>query len=157
MSRINSILLGIACIVLVLTVFVAVINMILRPFGHPVTGSFEVMGYGSAVVTALGLGFSQEKKSHISVDILFRHFPYRVRIWLSAIGLGICALFFGAVSVRLFQFALDLKANGELSETLMIPFYPVVMIVAFGVMILTVNLAHDALSVLFGRRKKAGS
>ncbi len=148
MSRINTILVATACCVLLLTICIAVVNMILRPFGHPITGSFEIMGYGSAIVTALGLGYSQEKKAHIAVDILFKLFPKGLRTWLSLFGFIISALFFGAVSIRLLLFALDLRQNGELSETLMLPFYPVAMVVSLGVFVLTLNLLHDALKLM---------
>lgn len=148
MSRINRILLAAACIFLILTIFTAVANMILRPFGHPITGSFELMGYGSAIITALGLGLSQEKKSHIAVDILFRHFSRTLRKRLYFAGLLLSGFFFLAVSARLFQFALDLRENGELSETLMLPFYPVAMIVSLGLLVLTMNLLYDALRLM---------
>jgi len=147
-SRINRILLAAACIFLILTIFTAVANMILRPFGHPITGSFELMGYGSAIITALGLGLSQEKKSHIAVDILFRHFSRTLRKRLYFAGLLLSGFFFLAVSARLFQFALDLRENGELSETLMLPFYPVAMIVSLGLLVLTMNLLYDALRLM---------
>ncbi len=154
MSRINIIFLSVACIILLMGLLVAVINMILRPFGHPLTGSFELMGYGSAIITALGLGFSQEKKSHIAVDILFKKFPSGLKKWLNIVGLLLCTIFFSAVAVRLFLFALDLKANGELSETLMVPFYPVTMIVSLGFVVLTLNLIHDIFALVNSRGRK---
>ncbi len=150
MTRINAVLLGLASVTLLLTILIAVANMLLRPLGHPITGSFEIMGYGSAVVTALALGFSQERKSHIAVNILFKHFSPCWRKTLSMVGLFVSALFFGAVAARLFIFALDLKKNGELSETLMLPFYPVAFIVSFGLFILSLNLFHDILTLARG-------
>jgi len=153
-SRINSILVVLACVVLVMTIIIAVANMILRPLGHPITGSFEIMGYGSALVTSLALGFSQEKKSHIAVNILFKHFSRPWRRWLSAAGLVVCAAFFLATSVRLFLFAMDLRKNGELSETLMLPFYPVVIVVSLGLFILTLNLFWDVLALFQDGRER---
>ena len=153
-TRINAVLLGLASVTLLLTILVAVANMLLRPLGHPITGSFEIMGYGSAVVTALALGFSQERKSHIAVNILFKHFSPCWRKWLSMAGLFVSTVFFGAVAARLFVFALDLKKNGELSETLMLPFYPVAFIVSFGLFILSLNLFHDILTLFRGGIKE---
>jgi len=147
LKKINSILLFLACVVLVLSIIIAVLNMTLRPFGHPITGSFELMGYGSALVTALGLGFSQEKKSHIAVDILFKRFPPNLKKWFNFTGLLVSGLFFAAVAWRLFAFALDLRANEELSETLMLPFYPVTMVVSMGLLVLTANLLWDAVRI----------
>ncbi len=129
--------------------------MILRPLGHPITGSFELMGYGSAIVTSMGLGFSQEKRSHISVDILFKYFSRSWRKWLSMTGLLVSCVFFLAASTRLFLFGLDLRANGELSETLMLPFYPVVMVVSLGLFVLALNIARDMANLIRDARRKA--
>ena len=151
MNRINNISFIGACIVLLLTMCMAVINMILRPLGHPITGSFELTGYGSAVAAALGLGFSQEKRYHIAVDILFKHLPGAWKRGLATLGLLASGVFFIAVSSRLFLFALDLKENGELSETLRLPFYPVVMVVSLGLFFLALNLLRDAACIVSGR------
>lgn len=61
--------------------------------------------------------------------------------------------FFLAVAIRLFIFALNLRKNGELSETLMFPFCPVVMIVSLGLLVLTLNLLHDAVLLVKNRVK----
>lgn len=144
MKRINILLLWIGCAVFMLTMCLAILNMALRPLGHPIAGSFELMGFGCAVLTALGLGYSQETRSHISVDILFRHFPRRLRRLLNGAGSLASGLFFLAASWRIFKMALSYREYGELSETLRMPFYPVTMIAALGTLILSVNLLYQA-------------
>jgi TRAP-type C4-dicarboxylate transport system permease small subunit len=122
----------------------AVANMVLRPLGIPLTGSFELMGLGCAVTAALGFALAQEQKSHIAVDILFSHFPPVVRAVLNAIGCLICTLLFTAASWRLFHMGLIQLETGEVSETLRLPFYPVIWIVAAGFAALSLRLVIEA-------------
>ncbi len=155
MSRINRFLLSFAAIVLMATMVMAVLNMILRPLGHPITGSFELLGFGSALVTGLGLGYSYEKKAHIAVDILFNRFSRPWKRALSVLGQFCCGLFFAAISWKMLTLGLSFRENGELSETLGIPFYPVTILVALGVMVLSLNLFLAAVKAV--SRKGAGT
>ncbi len=159
MKRINILLLWAGCVVFMFTMCLAIFNMILRPMGHPIAGSFELMGLGCAVLTALGLGYSQETRSHISVDILFRHFPASVKRALNGAGSLITGLFFMAAAWRIFKMALAYREYGELSETLRLPFYPITMLVALGIFVLSLNLLSQAFSARGRRdgRKSAGS
>ncbi len=135
------------------SMIMAVTNMILRPFGHPITGSFELMGFGSAIVTGLGLGYSYEKKAHIAVDILFRRFPRTWKNFLSFTGKLASGLFFASVSWKMVAMALNFRESGELSETLCIPFYPVTVLVSMGLFILSLNLLISAFRDSFQRDK----
>ncbi len=143
-SRLNLWLTRAGAAVLFATMVMAVANMVLRPLGIPVTGSFELMGLGCAITAALGLALAQEQKSHISVDILFSHFPPVARAVLNALGCIICTLLFTAASWRLFHMGLTQLETGEVSETLRLPFYPVIWIVAAGFAALSLRLMIEA-------------
>jgi len=128
---------------LLLTMTEAVANMVLRPFGHPIQGSFELMGFGAASVAALGLANSQEKKVHICVDILFVKFPPTLKRILASLGNILCSIFFGMAAWRITLLAIRLWRSGEVSETLRIPFYPFTAIVALGFWALSFTLLID--------------
>ncbi len=143
-SRLNLWLTRVGAAVLFATMLMAVANMILRPLGYPLTGSFELMGLGCAFTAALGLAQAQEEKSHISVDIMFRHLPPLPRSALNATGCLACALLFSAAAWRLFQTGLTQLETGEVSETLRLPFYPVIWTVSAGFMALSLRLYIEA-------------
>ncbi len=131
------------------TMLIAVANMCLRPFGHPVTGSFELMGLGCAITAALGLAMAQEAGSHISVDILFNRFPLLLRRFLSAAGSLVCAGLFVAAAWRLWHMGMTQLDTGELSETLRLPFYPVIWIAGAGFGLLALRLVVEASCSIF--------
>ncbi len=143
-SKLNLWLTRVGAVVLFATMLMAVANMALRPLGFPLTGSFELMGLGCAITAAFGLAIAQEQKSHISVDIMFRHMPPLPRAILNIAGSLSCALLFSAASWRLLQTGLTQLETGEVSETLRIPFYPVVWAVAAGFLALSLRLYIEA-------------
>ena len=132
-----------ACVVLLVTMVMAVVNMVGRPLKMPIQGSFELMGLGGALIVALTLGYSQESRTHISVDILFKTFPARLKAVCIATGDLLCSAFFGIAAWQMGRFGLKLYTTGEVSETLGLPVYPVVFAVAAG-------LAGLALTLLVG-------
>lgn len=128
----NRFLMWGACVVLLLTMVMAVVNMVGRPLKVPVQGSFELMGLGGALIVALTLGYSQESRTHISVDILFNTFPPRLKAVCIATGDLVCSVFFGIAAWQMGRFGFKLYTTGEVSETLGLPVYPVVFAVAAG-------------------------
>ncbi len=141
-------------VALALTMITAVANMILRPAGHPLTGSFELMGLGCAVTAALGLALAQEHKSHITVDILYNMLPVKIRLIFGMTGNLACSALFAAASWRLVQTGLTQMRTGEVSETLRMPFYPVIWVVAAGFALLTLRLFVEALKSLTGTEEQ---
>jgi len=140
-KKLNKILITIAAFTLVVAMVEAVFNMLLRPIGYPVQGSFEIMGFACAVISALGLGYSQEQKAHISVDIIFKK-------GLRFISRFISAVFFMAVSYRILCLGITYYFSQELSETLRIPIYPITFLVSIGFFALSLTLFLDTVILL---------
>lgn len=44
-------------------------NIVFRLVWVPIRGTFELMGYFGAIVTAFALGYTQMKRGHIAVEI----------------------------------------------------------------------------------------
>ena len=107
-------------------------NILVRTVGDPIRGTFELMGYGGAVVTALALGYTQKRRGHIAVNVLIDRFPPRVRKCLNSLNDAACALFFIVITWQLIQKANGFVRTGEVSETLRVVFYPFTYTVAAG-------------------------
>lgn len=148
LKKLTRIQLTLGGCILILMITVTCTNILLRQFGFPVRGTFEVMGFMGALLFALSLGYSYEKKEHIYVNILFDRFPPGVQRAARAFNALITALFFAVISFQLVKNALNLKAVEEVSETLRMPYYPVILIMAlaaaFLVVLLIAELIHRA-------------
>ena len=130
-------------------------NIFIRQFYIPIRGTFELMGYAGAVVTAFALGYTQFTNGHICVDVVVNTYPKPMKQLIRLINHGVCSFFFFIAAWQVVQKALTLKNAGELSETLRIIYYPFTLAVGFGCFILALALLTDFLKVLFPQ--KAGA
>jgi len=123
-------------------------NIVSRQVYVPIPGTFELMGYIGAIVTAFALGYTQFTNGHIAVDVLVNAYPKPLKRFISIINHGTCCIFFIIASWYIVQKALTLKNANELSETLKIIYYPFTLAVALGCLILALALFTDFLKVL---------
>ncbi|MFP4168613.1 MAG: TRAP transporter small permease [Desulfonatronovibrionaceae bacterium] len=149
----NLACLSLAGAVLCGMVFLAVLNVVLGIFGEPVKGTFELMGFGGALLASLALGDSQARRAHIQVNILEGLLPRPVRRFSEAISLFAAQAFFLLVAWQMLKLGLELKEFGELSETLHLPFYPLLFVVGGGFILLVLNLAVQTAAAVWGVRK----
>ena len=144
----NQVLISIAGIFLIAMIILTCANVFLRLVWIPVSGTFELMGYFGAVLTALALGYTQIKKGHIAVDIVVLGFSKRAQKTLNAINDIICMVFFTVVTWQIAKYAGTLRETGEVTETLQIIYYPFTYGVAFGCAVLSLVFLTDFLKIV---------
>jgi len=129
---INLVLMGIGGLFLVAMVVLTCANVFLRLVWIPVAGTFELMGYFGAVLTAFAMGYTQLKKGYIAVDIVVKGFSKKKQNILNATNAIICSSFFVLVTWQISKYAANLNSTGEVTETLQIIYYPFTYAVAVG-------------------------
>ncbi len=132
----------------------ATMNVALRIFEVPVSGTYEVVSFLGAIVTAGALGYTQKRKDHIVVDILSDTFPAKVKRGLDRVSNALILAFFSVVSWQIFVYGKRLLNTGELSETLKIAYYPFVFLVGFGFAILALTILLDLIESVWTREEK---
>lgn len=121
-------------------------NILLRQFGLPVRGTFEIMGFFGAMIFGLALAYSHEKKEHLAVTVVFDKLPQGIKAVLRRVSTIICSVYFALMAWQLVQKGLNLRRVGEISETLRIPYYPFILVVALGISVLVVLLILELLT-----------
>ena len=139
----NRILVLIGGLFLIGMIVLTCSNIFLRMVWLPIPGTFELMGFFGATVTAFSLGYTQLKKGHIAVDILIDSFSPRVRRILDVINSLFCCAFFILIAWQLAVKGNTLRQTGELTETLRIIYYPFVYGTALGCAGLALVLGAD--------------
>ncbi len=148
-SLMNHAFIFVAGTFMVAMILITCTNIFSRLVWVPVKGTFELMGFFGAVVTAFALGYTQAKKAHISVDILVSRFPKRVQKFLSGINCVICMIFFTLGGWQIVKLANTLRASGEVTETLRIIYYPFTYGVALGCFLLSLVLLVELAELFF--------
>lgn len=132
----------------------ATMNVALRIFRVPVSGTYEIVSFLGAVVTAGALGYTQKRKDHIVVDILSDRFPAKVKRALDRVSYALILVFFSIVSWQTFVYGKRMMQTGEVSETLKIAYYPFVFFVSLGFAILTLTILLDLVETVWPREEK---
>jgi TRAP-type C4-dicarboxylate transport system permease small subunit len=138
---------------LALTVL-ATVNVALRIFRVPASGTYEVVSFLGAVVTAGALGYTQKRKDHIVVDILSDTFPAPLKRGLDRVSYALILAFFSVVSWQTFVYGKRLLVTGELSETLKIAYFPFVFLVGIGFAVLALTVFLDLVETVWTRGEK---
>jgi TRAP-type C4-dicarboxylate transport system permease small subunit len=137
LSRFFMIVAGAALLLLVL---LATGNVAFRLFQVPYAGTYEIVSFLGALVTAGALAHTQRRRDHIMVDILTDRLPPLAKRLLDAVSDGVAAVLFGIASWQLYAWGEKIRTSGELSETLQLRFHPFVYGVAAGFGLLTLVL-----------------
>ena len=127
-------------------------NMLLRPFGVPLKGAYELACFLGALTIAFALGYAQITRSHIAVDVLATGYSKRTKRIMNGISSFLCMIFFVLVAWQVTVFATAIWKRGETSETLRIIFHPFVYLVAICCALLAFVLFIDFLKSLVGEK-----
>ncbi|GAB6907280.1 putative TRAP transporter, DctQ-like membrane protein [Desulfosarcina cetonica] len=122
-------------------------------FNKPVLGAFELTEFLVLILIFSLLAHSQANKSHVAVDLIFDHFPGRLRKIIEVFNHLVCLLFMLLIAYRGFIRALEIKAFGEATSNLGIIKYPFAFFVVLGCVALSIEYLRDLIG-LFGAKQK---
>jgi len=147
----------VAAVALVGMMMITVADVIGRyVFNNPISGTWELVGFMLVCAGSWGMGYCQIRKGHIRVDFLLHRFPEKMRGILT-----ILAHFLGLVAFSLLCWRAVLYAQyylsitrGDATDTLHIPIFPFVLMLAVGAGMLALVLLFDlGHSLAEGKRK----
>lgn len=138
----------VACVAVIIMMLISTADVVLRQFGKPIPGAYELVGFLGTIVVSFALGFTSSEKGHIAVELLFKRLPQRVQLGAEALTQLISFLLFGLIAYQAFIYALDIKKSGEVSATLQMPIYPFIFGMAIGFGLLCLLLIADFIKSL---------
>jgi len=124
-------------------------NVVLRMVHIPFRGTYEIVSFLGACVIAFALGYTQQTKSNIVVDILSEKFPPALANMLDRVVHLVLMVFFGVVAWQVYVYAMKLVESHEVSETLKVIYYPFVFCVALGFAALAFTGLVDFVKTMF--------
>lgn len=115
-------------------------------FNSPLTGTYDLVGLMGAVIAAFAMPYTMLEKGHVAVEILIQSLSRGVQLFIETVTHLVGIALFLVLVWQCILLALDMKAAGEVTPTLLLPFYPIVycMAVCFFVLCLAIllNLLH---------------
>ncbi len=119
----------IAGVAVTLMMLLTVADVLLRAGGHPIIGTFEVVSLMLALVIGFGIPQVSIDRGHVYMDFLTEKLSKRWKNVMTTFTRVLCLILFASIGINLFNVAARFHASGEVTPTVMIPFYPV----AYGV------------------------
>jgi|MudIll2142460700_1097286.scaffolds.fasta_scaffold01212_2 TRAP-type C4-dicarboxylate transport system permease small subunit len=127
-----------AGIFLTFIILLTVCDVILRYFGMPILGAYEIVSLGGALIIGISSFLTYWKKSHIRVDTFVNKYPGTISHILYIITRVAILFIVGLTGWGLIMMGVDLLETHEVTVTLRIIYYPVVW--ALGVSFLMIGL-----------------
>lgn len=97
---------------------------------RPISGTYDIVSLLGAVVGSFALPYTMLKKGHVAVEILIQSLSIRKRLVIETSTHILGVLLFLALVWQCIVLAVDMKAAGEVTPTMLIPFYPIVYCMA---------------------------
>jgi len=130
----------IAGIALIAMMAVIGAHVLLRFFGKPIQGSYEVIQYFMVILLASGLAYTAAVRGNIAVSIVVRRLPLRVQASFNTITSFIGLIMFTVIAWHIVLYGMDLWRTGIVSSVLRIPYFQFIFLAAFGVITLCLVL-----------------
>jgi TRAP-type C4-dicarboxylate transport system permease small subunit len=153
-SRLSSFFNMIASAALVLMMVLSCADIFGRYlFNSPITGTYDIVGLSGAILAAFAMPYTMLKRGHVAVELLIQSLSKGKRMVVETFShlLGI-ALFLVLVWQALLL-SRDMKAAGEVTPTLLLPFYPIVYCMALCFFVLSLAILVNLLQVWTKRAK----
>lgn len=115
-------------------------------FSKPITGTYDVVSLMGAVLASFAMPYTMLKKGHVAVEILVQALSRGKQLVIETFTHLLGISLFIVLVWQAVLLARDMKAAGEVTPTLLVPFYPIVYCMALCFLALSlailVNLLH---------------
>lgn len=150
-EKISKLMNVIACIALTFIMLLTVADVFLRLFGHPIIGTFEMVGLGGAVAMGFGIPITSWLRGHIFVDFFVLKMSRTGQNIINTITRLMSIVLFFLVGYNLMIYATDLYRSGEVSLTIKLPFYPIAYGMGICCFVECLVLLCDIIKIIGGK------
>lgn len=133
---------------IVIMMVLTCMDVVLRFFRRPIPGTYELVCFLGAVAVAFAMAHTSVHKGHVAVSLLVGLLPSRVRRLIASVTNSCGFVLFALIAWQATLYANDLRASGEVSMTLELPFYPFVYGIGFSAAAVCLVLLADVLKDL---------
>jgi TRAP-type C4-dicarboxylate transport system permease small subunit len=129
-------------------------NILLRILiKRPILGTYEYVGFFTALVIGFALAHCAVQNSHIAINLVTDRLPVKVQTFVKIFIDTIAFIFLALSSWHLVLYGKSMAGSGEVSLTTRLPFYPFIYLIAFGISILALVVLADLINC-FGKGVK---
>ena len=126
-------------------------DVVMRAFGKPIVGDFEIISFLGAVVVGFAIPYTTLLKGHIIVDFLIEKLPKNVGDGMQVATRIIGIALFLWISWNFVDMSLDLIKSKEVTPMFRLPYYPISFGLAFCCLVQCFTLFSQIMRIVGGR------
>jgi TRAP-type transport system small permease protein len=149
-ANIDRSLYVIAGVVLACMIVLTFFDVILRNFGHPITGSMEFIQYGGAIVFGFSIPYGTMLGAQVIVDVITEKLSPKKKRVINVITRCIGILIFLFIAYNFSLYGLDAKRTGERTASFKIPYYPFAFALSFSFLLQSFTILCDLIKTVKG-------
>jgi TRAP-type C4-dicarboxylate transport system permease small subunit len=150
LRRFNNVLRITSGLVLLLLLALTLANIIGRRFDRPVAGVVEMTELLMAMMVFLAIGFGEDQRAHITVDLLYERLGPASQRSLDLFSRAVAMVVVGLMIWQLWEYADSQAAANRETTILQWPLSPFVRVAALGALMLLLATASNFLIDLLG-------
>jgi TRAP-type C4-dicarboxylate transport system permease small subunit len=129
------------------------LDVIMRGFGRPIVGDYEVISFLGAVVIGFAIPYTSLLKAHVAVDFLIEKLPKTageaMQVATRILGMAL----FLWMSWNFIVMSLDLIKSKEVTPVFRLPYYPISFGLAFTCIVQCMPLLSQIMEIVGGRHE----
>ena len=123
-------------------------------FSRPIAGTYDLVSLMGAVIASFAMPYTMLMRGHVAVDLLVRKLSKRKQLAVETVTHVVGMLLFLILTWQCAGLASDMKAAGEVTPTLLLPFYPVVYAMSVCFLVLCLAIQINLLKIWHRREKE---
>jgi TRAP-type C4-dicarboxylate transport system permease small subunit len=148
--HIDKLLYIIAGSILVCMIIITLCDVVLRNFGHPITGSMEIIQYGGCIVFGFAIPYATMLGAQVMVDIITEKLGPGKKRMVSIVTRGIGIIIFLFIAYNFTLYGIDVMRTGERTASFKIPYYPFAFALSFSFLLQSFTVVVDLIKRLKG-------
>jgi TRAP-type C4-dicarboxylate transport system permease small subunit len=149
-ANVDRALYAIAGAVLAGMIILTFFDVVLRNFGHPITGSMEIIQYGGCIVFGFAIPYGTMLGCQVIVDIVTDKLsPGKKRV-IAIITRCIGIIIFLFIAYNFVVYGIDVSKTGERTASFKIPYYPFSFALAFSFLLQSFTIFCDLIKTVKG-------
>jgi TRAP-type C4-dicarboxylate transport system permease small subunit len=125
-------------------------DVILRNFGHPITGSMEFIQYGGCIVFGFSIPYGTLLGAQVIVDILTEKLEPGTKRTVMIVTRCVGVLLFLFIAYNFFVYGIQVRGSGERTASFKIPYYPFSFALCFSFLLQSFTVFRDLIKTVKG-------
>ena len=123
-------------------------------FNRPLAGTYDIVSLMGAIIAAFAMPYTMLEKGHVAVELFIMRLSRTKQLVFETATHTVGILLFLVVCWQCVVLAVDMKAAGEVTPTLLLPFYPIVYCMAVCFLVLCLAILVNLLNIWLKRGKE---